>query len=223
LKQFVDHRVLYSPANIFVPVTPGAVPLPSVKDHIREWAQREVPKSPFSRNDLAKRAGISSASIHRIMGLDETYTATPKWQNVTALAKALGVRPPSIPQPHEPEGMAEPDAEPIAISSQPGGTDLPPTQTEWHIKGMVLAAMGYMPGDHFILDQTVPPANRDCVVAQVVDYETGAAETVLRVYLDGFLVTPNFITDGTPRLFVDGKIVTIAGTITKSWRARPHH
>lgn len=213
--------MLYSQAQLNSVSVAGARALPTLKQQIETWAQAEVPKSPLSRNELARRAGISSATIHRIMGLDDSYGATPKWQNVAALAKALGVKPPNIPHPDQSEGMAEPDAIPIVPSPSQSETPDNPRQTEWKVKGMALAAMGYMPGDHFILDQGVAPANRDCVVAQVVDYDTGTAETVLRVFMDGFLVTPNYVMDGSPRLFVDGKIVQVMGTIVKSWRHRP--
>jgi SOS-response transcriptional repressor LexA len=230
MKQFVDKRMRYHQAqNVEPRSVPGivrAAPLSSIKQQIEAWANQEVPKSPLSRNELARRSGISSATIHRIMGLDETYHATPKWQNVTALAKALGVKPPAIPHPEQAEGMAEADAMPILA---PSGADNPlqnttlsNTQSQWQVKGMALAAMGYLPGDYFILDQSVQPANRDCVIAQVVDYDTGTAETVLRVYMDGFLVTPNYVADGSPRLFVDGKIVQVSGVITQSWRTRRH-
>jgi transcriptional regulator with XRE-family HTH domain len=220
MEQFVEMRMMYNPAIVSTPPCVGSRILSSLKEQIEAWAKAEVPKSHFSRNELARKAGISPATIHRIMGLDESYAATPKWQNVSALAKALGVKPPSIPHPDHDDGLAEPEA--IAIVPSPSSESIAPSpnQTEWKVKGASLASMGYMPGDHFILDQSVQPQNRDCVVAQVVDYETGTAETVLRVFVDGFLVTPNYIIDGTPRLFVDGKIVHIMGTIIRSWRAR---
>lgn len=221
LEQFVDHCVMYSVAPVSLAVGRGAKALSSLKDQIIAWARVEVPKSPLSRNELARRAGISPASIHRIMGLDDTYTALPKWQNVVSLAKALGVKPPAIPHPEGADGMAEAEAEPLTQTTDSALLEPTPTQSEWRIKSSILAPMGYMPGDHFILDSATPPRNRDCVVAQVVDYDTGTAETVLRVYMDGFLVTPNFLMDGSPRLFVDGKIVQVTGTITRSWRNRP--
>lgn len=213
----------YNPAINHRPPLAGAALLSALKDQIIAWATAEVAKSTLSDREIARRAGFSPATLHRILGRDPAYTAMPKWQNVTALAKALGVKPPASSHGNPPEGLAEADAEPIAASAAPGMAPETPNQTVWQVKGMALAPMGYMPGDHFVLDQSVAPQNRDCVVAQVVDYDTGAAETVLRVYLDGFLVLPNYITEGSPRLFVDGRIVHIMGTIVRSWRQRRPH
>jgi hypothetical protein len=211
---------MYIQAHVSLPPPLGARALPTLKEQIEAWANAEVPKSTLSRNELARRASISSATIHRIMGLDPTYFATPKWQNVVALAKALGVKPPAIPHPDTEGGMAEPDVAPIQWAKSQENGELPPSQSQWEIRTQVLAGMGYMPGDKFILDQSLTPQNRDCVVAQIVDYDTGSAETVLRVFLDGFLVTPNYVSDRSPRMFVDGRLVHIMGVITKSWRNR---
>lgn len=192
-------------------------PLASLKEEIAAWANREIAKSTLSHNEIARRGGFSAATLHRILGRDPKYTADPKWQNVVKLARVLGVKPPDMPRPNDDEDAETADA--VEVTAAPN-SGLAPTQSLWQVNGTSLVSMGYMPGDSFILDQSVKPANRECVVAHIVDYDSGTTETILRVFLDGFLVTPNYIFDGSERHFVDGRMVQIVGTIVKSWRER---
>lgn len=192
-------------------------PLASLKEEIAAWANREVAKSTLSNNEIARRAGFAAATLHRILGRDPKYTADPKWPNVVKLARVLGVKPPDMPRPKDDDDENMADAIEVTGNTNHG---LAPEQSLWQVQGTSLVSMGYMPGDSFILDKSVKPANRECVLAQIVDYDSGKPEILLRVYLDGFLVTPDYIFDGSERHFVDGRMVQIVGTIVKSWRER---
>jgi SOS-response transcriptional repressor LexA len=97
---------------------------------------------------------------------------------------------------------------------------LSPNHSIWTAKSSSLQAMGLMPGDRFILDQGEPPRNRDMIVVQKYDHQTGTAETLLRLYVDGFAVTPMHLIDNDPRIWLDGNNAACMGVIIKSWRTR---
>lgn len=52
----------------------------------------------------------------------------------------------------------------------------------YRLKTRALELSGYLPGDIVLVDQNRPPAHNDAVCAQIVDYRTGSAETVWRLF-----------------------------------------
>lgn len=187
----------------------------------REWITAILAAKQINQTELAKRAGLSHSTLSRAM-TNPGYRINFRADTIAKLAQVGGILPPHAiaglhaAAAHGP-GLAEPQA---TVYTGELAELLPPGQSEWTCHTPVLAPMGLMPGDHFILDQNVKPGFRDMVVIQSYDMQAGTAETLLRVFADGFAYTPNWLVDGTPRIWLDGQNATVMGTIVKSWRAR---
>lgn len=87
----------------------------------------------------------------------------------------------------------------------------------WDVKTSALAFMGYMPGDHVLIDTHASERVRqgDVVVAQIYD-RNGSAKTVLRRYEPPVLVTSG--PEDTQVHVVDGENVVIRGRAIACWR-----
>lgn len=187
----------------------------------REWIAAILAKKKVSRTELARRAGLSHSTLSRAT-TDDNYRINFRADTIAKLTEFGGILPPAAiatagstgePQDNYSEPEATPwQGEPLR--------QLSPSQSIWTVHSQGLSAMGLMPGDRFILDQSVQPQTRDIVMIQAFDNQTGAAETLLRVYADGFAVTPLYLVDGSRRLWIDGKNVSVMGVIVESWRGR---
>lgn len=186
---------------------------------LRGWIDSITQRKGWTRTRLAREAGIAATTITRLF--DDTYAGTLNAASIAKIARASGMPAPrnfggvSEAAP----GMAEPDAVPLTAEFA-GGRDLTANQSVWTVQGQGLAAMGLMPGDRFILDQSVQPQTRDIIMVQSYDNASGTAETLLRVYADGFAVTPLYLVDGQRRMWIDGSNVAVMGVVVESWRGR---
>lgn len=113
---------------------------------------------------------------------------------------------------HAPGGRA---AEPVAaaLGAKPG-IDV------WRVKTLALALMGYMPEDFVLVDthQSERARPGDVVIAQVYDWSTGSASTVLRRYEPPVLVAASPDREDWRVHVVDGTNVVIRGKVVASWR-----
>jgi transcriptional regulator with XRE-family HTH domain len=190
----------------------------------REWIAAILERQGINRTELARRAKLSHSLLSRAT-TDDTHRINFRSDTIAKLTEVGGVAPPAIlsnnqgqPLKHtSPSGMAEPEA--VAYIG-PQDEPLAPNQSLWTAKSAALQAMGLMPGDRFKLDQGEAPRNRDMIVVQKYDHHTGTAETLLRLYVDGFAVTPLHLIDNEPRIWLDGTNATAMGVIMKSWRIR---
>ncbi|MEM6650956.1 MAG: helix-turn-helix transcriptional regulator [Pseudomonadota bacterium] len=91
----------------------------------------------------------------------------------------------------------------------------------WRVKSNALAFAGYVEGDSILVDTHKSELCRagDVVVAQVYNWQSGAAETVLRHYQPPALIAvPG--AGQAPRVdLVDGNNVVIRGKVVASWRS----
>ncbi|MBW4972103.1 helix-turn-helix domain-containing protein [Roseovarius mucosus] len=93
----------------------------------------------------------------------------------------------------------------------------------WTVKSDALALRGYLPGDHILVDthQSERCKSGDIVVAQIYNWQTGTAETILRVYEPPVLVMASAGLVAPITRVVDGQNVVIKGKIIASWRQLP--
>jgi len=91
----------------------------------------------------------------------------------------------------------------------------------WTVRSTALALNGFMVGDYLVVDTTKSENCKagDFVVAQIYDWQTGTATTVLRRFEPPVLVAGSLDPDEQRVHVVDGKNVVIKGKITASWRA----
>jgi transcriptional regulator with XRE-family HTH domain len=190
----------------------------------REWIAAILERQGITRTELARRANLSHSLLSRAT-TDDSHRINFRADTIAKLTEVGGVAPPAILSPNQPQplrhnrqdGMAEPEA--VAYVG-PQDETLTPNQSLWTAKSGSLQAMGLMPGDRFKLDQGEAPRNRDSIVVQKYDHHTGTAETLLRLYVDGFAVTPLHLIDNEARIWLDGSNATCMGVIVKSWRTR---
>lgn len=190
----------------------------------REWIKTILLRKGINATELAKRAGLSHSTLSRALS-DDSYRVNFRADTIAKLAVAGGVSPPqalggsaiSEKAGMMTTGLGEPQATPYLGQDTEG---LQSGQSTWTCNTTGLISMGLMPGDRFILDQNQTPKQRDIIAVQQYDHQTGSAETLLRVYADGFAVTPMYLVDNTPRIFLDGNNASVIGVLMKSWRTR---
>ena len=152
---------------------------------------------------------------------------------VSDVLERAGLELPSfaVPARPAPSGFGESDAAPYsAKADDPAGRRVLDMaeflragsgRSIWLVGSRAMILAGYDQGDFMLVDQNRTPSSGDVVVAQVYDWETGTATTVLRRYDPPVLsaVSPD-PTDWKPHV-VDGRNVKIMGVVTASWRMKP--
>jgi transcriptional regulator with XRE-family HTH domain len=216
----VAHRA--SKIHSFLPRKAGSAnTLAHVDDRtkaFRDWIAAILAKLHISRTELAKQAGLSHSTLSRATS-DDDYRINFRADTITKLALVGGIAPPAIltGEPTNFDGLSEPQATPYAGTPE---RHLNEGQSIWTCHSAALSSMGLMPGDRFILDQNQSPKPRDIIVIQHYDHQSGSAETLIRVYIDEFAVTPMYVIDGTPRIHIDSRSATVMGVLIESWRTR---
>ena len=91
----------------------------------------------------------------------------------------------------------------------------------WRVGTVALTGFGIMPGDNLKVDPNVRPHTGDVVIAQIYDWRSGTAETVVRGYNHPYLVkNTSSIAQMKPET-VDIERSVIKGVVTMLWRDRP--
>lgn len=190
-----------------------------IQELLRGWIQTILDRKGWSRTRLAAEAGVSTTTITRLF--DKRFSHVMNAASIAKIARATGIPAPrnfggvEVAAP----GMGEPEAAPYKAGEN--GRQLSnPAQSIWTCRTNSLVSLGLMPGDRFILDPTITPQTRDVIMVQRYDNSQGTAETLLRIYADGFAVTPLYLLDGSPRLWIDGANVVVMGVVVESWRSR---
>lgn len=91
----------------------------------------------------------------------------------------------------------------------------------WQITSPAMSLQGYMPGDYMLVDTNVSETVRkdDVCLAQVYDWQTGSANTILRRFEPPVLVGASVNPKDWGVHVVDGSNVVIKGKVIGSWRA----
>ena len=101
----------------------------------------------------------------------------------------------------------------LALGQRPG-IDI------WRVQGRSMMLGGLLPDDFILVDtfksELVRPG--DVVIAQIYDWQTGSARTVLRRFEPPVLVAASPDTDDARVHVVDGNNVAIKGKVVASWR-----
>ncbi len=116
----------------------------------------------------------------------------------------------------KPDGRDGPDIEAMARAMGGGrnGVDV------WRVKSRAMVLAGYLEGDYMLVDtgQRDTCKAGDVVLAQVYDFEVGAATTILRRYQTPVLVAASADPAEWGVHVVDHGAVAIMGKIVGSWR-----
>lgn len=147
-------------------------------------------------NDILVRAGITTESTAAELkpGFSESDAAAwvpkdgPRSEDISTIAKAHGGDKPGI--------------------------------DVWRVKSRALALAGYLEGDFMLVDSNQRDRCRagDVVIAQVYDWNAGAATTILRRFEAPVLVAASADPGDWGTHVVDGNNVVIMGKVIASWR-----
>lgn len=190
----------------------------SPKEIIARWANDILTKHGCNAAEAARRAGVQSSTMHRLLGRDPGYHFMPSIRIMTKLAEAFGEPLPHL-GPDGAAGFAEEPLEQIAAPDTAGDDDLGPAQTIWKVTGGEFVPAGYLPGDMFVLDQSgLALRDGDHVVVNIEDEAAGTAETTIRIVKRDLLLPPN--PASTEILHIESRRVAVMGVIVRSWRQR---
>jgi transcriptional regulator with XRE-family HTH domain len=187
-----------------------------IQSLLRGWIDTITSRKGWTRTRLAREAGVATTTITRLF--DDSYTGTMNAASIAKIARASG-----IPAPRNFGGEltanaapAEPEAKLVETPADAYGRQLAQSQSVWIAQTSALASLGLMPGDRFVIDSAITPQTRDIILVQAFNDPA----PLLRVFADGFAVTPLYLVDGSRRLWIDGSNVAVIGTLIESWRGR---
>ena len=165
--------------------------------------------------EIAARSSLQPSTIYR--WLDDKSGHMPSHVSVARIANAFKIPPPTLSDASNPGFSETPVTMTDAPADEPAGENL----SWWRVGDRALELAGFLPGDRVLLDQAQQARAGDVVIAQIYDFERGAADTRLRWYDPPFLVTRTMdpALAGKP-ILVDGERVVIMGPIVRLLRDR---
>lgn len=200
-----------------------------------KWFKDRQKQVGVTAEDIAREMGRARSNVSHILNGHQRMSLD--WAR--AFAKVLSVTVDEVllhaGALDEPEaqtlrpGFAESDAAPFAgkggardtadaIACCMGGGR--PGIDVWTIKSDALALRGYLPGDQILVDthQSERCKSGDIVLAQLYNWQTGTAETILRIYEPPVLVMASACVTAPMTRVVDHQNVVIKGKVIASWR-----
>ncbi|MBI5112897.1 MAG: helix-turn-helix domain-containing protein [Rhodovulum sp.] len=210
--------------------------VPNARDQQRAWIGAILSSTGWTLTDLARRAGVHQTTLTRWWN-DQVGKATLSARTVsqieaaTAVPLSGGLDPARLPGPSAlGDGEKLPatellrdDIEAAVRGMIAGRNNIFP----WRVKTRALEAVGFLPGDILVIDQSAIPEPGDAVCAQVYDFQGGRAEglphraeTVLRLYEPPHLVAATAQPGLRRPYYVDNRTVAIVGVVVGMFRPR---
>lgn len=194
----------------------------------KDWLKAMASQMGISPSRLALNAGMAASTLTRYLN-DTSGKVGITQSSLEAVAAYTGFRPHQFPGRNR-AGFSEPDATqfdketlnlPAWIRQAVDAARKDRNGVEaWVMKGAALDGLGVLPNDVVIIDHNMKPKAGDIVLAQVVDYATGTAETVMRVYQPPFIIGHSIRLGPLRPEHVDEDRVQISGTSIGILRAR---
>lgn len=200
-----------------------------------KWFKTQLKKSGKTAGDVADHIGRSRSGISNIFAGSQRMTLD--W--AAAFAEVLNVpldevmaHARMLPEKQARQitvGFSESDAEPwrgsgaelraITETAATLGGGKPGIDT-WSVRSDALSLQGILPGDTILVDTLHPGLCKkgDNVLAQVYNWQTGSAETVMRRYEPPALIPVSARPDNHETRIVDNNNVVIKGKIIAAWR-----
>lgn len=200
-----------------------------------DWFRKIMKEKGVTSTDVAAIAGRARTGISHI--LNGKQAMTMPWIRAFAQALDLPIDEIMARAGHLAEGevvtllrgFAEGDAAMFKAQSPSDQTEMQrvadvfggnrPGVDVWQVSSPALSLMGYMTGDHMLVDTHASERVRagDVVVAQVYD-RAGEATTVLRRFEPPVLIAASPLPTDQRVHVVDGNNVVIRGRVVASWR-----
>lgn len=200
-----------------------------------KWFKDRQKQVGVTAEDIAREMGRARSNVshilngHQRMSLDWAR-AFARVLNVTVdevLRRAGALEDPEA-QTLRP-GFADSDAMPF--TGRGGAAEATGTTAQslgggrpgidvWTVRSDALLLRGFLPGDHILVDthQSERCKSGDIVMAQLYNWQTGTAETILRIYEPPVLVMASAGPAAPMTRVVDGQNVVIKGKVIASWR-----
>jgi len=197
----------------------------NVRRKQQAWLQAIYEETGWSQSELARRAGVSHATLSRFTN----DTTSSKKLDTDTVAKLLAVSP--IPHYENsraqiPQGFTEREAEPLndnaadptvarMVQAAKAGQN---AVDAWILHNRAIENLGYLPGDVLMVDLNAMPGAGDVVCAQVFD-RMGNPETAFRVYYPPYLMGASDQREYLRPIPVDDRVL-IRGVVIAAIRPR---
>jgi hypothetical protein len=199
----------------------------------RQYVRDIVERTGVKPTPLAERIGVAASTLTRVYNAPDDSTATLHARTLSKLQAFSGIPAPigevsaTTPATASGGGLRE-DAVPYhpteADSVLANAVRLLIGERRaadaWTFRSRALECAGFMPGDVVIVDLGAIARAGDAVCAQVYDWRSGTAETVMRIYEPPYLVAATYDPSLRKPLVVDDDRVIIKGVILPH-RLRP--
>lgn len=189
------------------------------------WIRTILERTGWTQTELARRAGISHATLSRFL----TDPENTRELDTATVGKIMVVSP--IPHYENRRGLMPQGFDEAEASVYDGAEDAVVTRVLAAVKGLsnhielwqlhssALENAGYIAGDILIVDFSARPQPGDVVCAQVYD-TMGSAETAFRIYHRPYLVASSNNPRHLAPVLIDDR-VDIRGVVMASVRPRP--
>jgi len=189
---------------------------------MRDWIGAVARHMNLTVSELARHSGVAPSTLTRYVN-DASRKTSITERTLQAVEGFTGVSRHRLPGQALPAGMAEADAVPYQADdtalkpwchaaiekAREGRNGLDP----WVMRGRSLDLSGILPGDVLLVDLNRRPVSGDIVCAQIVDFTTGVAETVFRLFQPPFLITHSAKMGPMRPDVVDENRVSIRGVV----------
>lgn len=199
-----------------------------------KWFKQRQKIAGVTADDIARELGKDRSLVSRIyigrqrMKLEEAQVfARVLGVPLNEVLTRAGVLDAAEAQPLA-SGFSESDAAPFIgqkdeerrvtemgkCLGQRAGVDI------WRVNNAAMALAGFLPGDFLLVDTLAAERARphDTVIAQIYNWTSGAASTVLRRLEPPVLVAASLDPDCQGVHVVDGNNVVVKGRVVASWR-----
>lgn len=198
------------------------------RQQIIDWLRAILSSKGWKPTELARRAKLAPSTINRFMNSpDADHVMSTR--SLQAIANVAGVAVLQMPGMPRPPGFGEADA--LAWSDNGSGDAIVDHAVKaliggrnnidpWVMRSRALEHAGYLPGDVLLIDLNETPRPKDAVCAQVYDWSTGKAETIMRLYEPPFLVAASSEPKFLKPFIVDDHQIVIKGVIVSALHPR---
>ncbi|MDW3181748.1 hypothetical protein [Roseobacter sp.] len=200
------------------------------------WFKKQQKLAGATSEDIAALRGRDRSIVSKIYNGSQKMTL--EWAQAFATALNVSIdlvleKSGSLPAEKARElrpGFSEGDAAPwvgrggakqkIDTVAEALGVNAPGIDV-WVVSSMALSLMGYMPGDKIAVDTNKSESAKsgDAVIAQIYNWNTGTAVTLLRRFEPPVLVAASNDPTELRVHVVDGQNVVIKGVVVAAWRS----
>lgn len=194
----------------------------------KDWIAAVAAYLNMSPSALAKNSGNAASTVTRYLN-DATDTVGISQRTLDRIAQYSGIPVLRLPGEATGAGYQEPDAIPIENSEKATGWIVNAVDaaragrnnvTAFEMRGWALDLSGILPGDILVFDLQARARPDDVVLVEAMDFATGKAETLVRLYKPPFVLAHSAKLGMQKPMTVDEDRVSIRGVMIAAIRPR---